>query len=193
MVKGVVNMKSFAAFLAAIFMLACLALPVAALESKVLTICEKNLTVDLGPGYEIDSREFDTSSKGMASDEYIINNTAEPGAYAFVSIMTIYDEILTKMNPDALSELFLIGGFKAALEEGDAEIGKWTALDSRGRNVSVTTMKTANEGARMTDGIYNDGIYNISIWNLDMTTYALLVSSFDKDNTTQLIKTLAVS
>ena len=186
-------MKSSAAFLAAILALACLALPVASLESTVLTICEKKLTVDLGPGYEIHRIVFDTSSKGMVLDEFLINNNAEPGATAFVSILTIYDEILAKMNPDALSELFLIGGLEALKEEGDAQIGKWTAFDSRGRNVSVTTMKTANENVRMTDGIYDKGIYNISIWNLDITTYALLVSPFDEDNTTQLIKTLAVS
>ena len=101
--------------------------------------------------------------------------------------MTVYDEILTKLNPDTLSEIFLIGGLEAASEEGDVQIGKWTAVDSRGRNVSVTTMKTANEDAKMLDGIYN-----ISIWKLDGTNYALLVSSFDEYNTTKIIKTLTV-
>ncbi|MGV8089091.1 MAG: hypothetical protein ACP5OM_02325, partial [Methanothrix sp.] len=98
------------------------------------------------------------------------------------------DEILTKMNPDALSELFLIGGLEAAKENGDTEVGNWTAVDSRGRNVSVTTMSSADKEVQMPNGVYN-----ISIWNLDRTTYALLVSSLDEDNTTQIIKTLAVS
>jgi hypothetical protein len=92
------------------------------------------------------------------------------------------------MNPDALSELFLIGGVEAAKENGDTEIGKWMAADSRGRNVSVTTMSSGDEDVQMPNGVYN-----ISIWNLDSTTYALLVSSLDVDNTTQIIKTLAVS
>jgi len=110
----------------------------------------------------------------MISNDFFINDTAQTGS-AFVSILTIFDEILTKMNPDALSELFLIGG-------------KWMAADSRGRNVSVTTMSSGDEDAQMPHGVYN-----ISIWNLDSTTYALLVSSLDEDNTTQIIKTLAVS
>lgn len=179
-------MKSSAAFLAAIFMLACLAMPVASLESKFLTICEKNLSIDLGPGYEIIDSKFNTSNSEMISNDLIITNNALPGS-AFISIMTVYDDILTKLNPDALSEIFLIGGLEAASEEGDVQIGKWTAVDSRGRNVSVTTMKTANEDAKMLDGIYN-----ISIWNLDRTNYALLVSSFDEYNTTQIIKTLTI-
>ena len=86
------------------------------------------------------------------------------------------------------SELFLIGGVEAAKENGDTEIGKWMAADSRGRNVSVTTMSSGDEDAQMPHGVYN-----ISIWNLDSTTYALLVSSFDEYNTTQIIKTLTVS
>ncbi len=180
-------MKSSAIFLAAVLMLACLALPVFALESKVLTISEKNLSIDLGPGFQIDSNGLDASNEGMVFDEFLINNSAEPGSSAFVSILTLYDEILTMMNPEALSELFLIGGVEAAKENGDTEISKWTAVDSRGRNVSVTTMKTANEDVQMPDGIYN-----ISIWNLDGTTYALLVSTFDEYNTTQIIKTLVV-
>ena len=167
--------------------LACLALPVSALESNVLTVCEKNLSIDLMPSFEIIGSKVDSSSSGMMSNDLIINDTAQAGS-AFVSILTIYDEILTKMNPDALSELFLIGGVEAAKENGDTQIGKWTTVDSRGRNVSVTTMISANENIRIPHGVYN-----ISIWNLDRTTYALLVSSFDETNTTQIIKTLAVS
>jgi hypothetical protein len=49
-------------------------------------------------------------------------------------------------------------------------------------------MSSGDEDAQMPHGVYN-----ISIWNLDSTTYALLVSSFDEYNTTQIIKTLTVS
>jgi len=180
-------MKSLAAFLTGIVLLAGLALPVSALESSVLTVCDKNLSIDIGPSYEIVSSNVDASSSGMISNDFFINDTAQTGS-AVVSILTIFDEILTKMNPDALSELFLIGGVEAAKENGDTEIGKWMAADSRGRNVSVTTMSSGDEDVQMPNGVYN-----ISIWNLDSTTYALLVSSLDVDNTTQIIKTLAVS
>jgi hypothetical protein len=87
-----------------------------------------------------------------------------------------------------LSGLFLAAVIEAVGEEGHREIGQWTALDSRGRNVSVTTMKAANESERMPGGIYN-----ISVWNLDSRTYILMASSFDENNTTQIIKTLTIS
>lgn len=180
-------MKSSAAFLAAILLLVCLALPVAALESQILTVCEKNLYIGLGPSFEIERSEFDTEREGMISNDILINNTAELDSLAFISINTVYDPILAKMNPDLLAEFYLTTLAEVAREDGADEIGKWTAVDSRGRNVSVIMMKTADEHIQMPDGILN-----VSVWNLDSTTYALLISSFDEYNTTQLIKTLAV-
>ena len=53
MSKGVTIMKPFAAFIGAVLLLACLALPCTALESKILTVSEKTLSVDLGPSFEI--------------------------------------------------------------------------------------------------------------------------------------------
>jgi len=185
-VKGGVKLK-FSAFLATILVLACLVLPIPALESNILTVCEKNLSIDLGPSFEITSSEVNTSSSGMITNDLIINDAAQAGS-AFVFILTIYDEILTKLDPDALSELFFIAAVEAAKENGDTEIGKWTAVDNRGRNVSVITMKTANEDPEVLNGIYN-----ITMWNLDRTTYAGLISSFDEYNTTQIIRTLTIS
>jgi hypothetical protein len=92
-------MKSLAAFLTGIVLLACLALPVSALESSVLTICDKNLSIDIGPSYEIVSSNVDASSSGMISNDFFINDTAQTGS-AFVSILTIFDEILTKEGFD---------------------------------------------------------------------------------------------
>jgi hypothetical protein len=37
------------------------------------------------------------------------------------------------------------------------------------------------------------GSYDMAVWELDSSTYAVMVSLFDRDNTTQVIKTLAVS
>ncbi len=180
-------MRSSTALLAAIFMLVCPALPVPALELNVSTVCDKSLFIDLGPSFEIVSNRFDDSSKGMISNDITISDTAQAGS-AYVYVMTIFDKILSMMNPDALSGLLQAAGIEAVGEEGHREIGQWTALDSRGRNVSVTTMKAANESERVPGGIYN-----ISVWNLDSRTYILMVSSFDENNTTQIIKTLTIS
>lgn len=180
-------MKSSAAFLAAILALACLALPVSGLESNFLTICEKNLSIDLDPGFEIDRIEFNTSSDGMVFDEFIINNNALPGS-AFISIISIYDSLFRKMNPEALADFFLIAGIEAAKDKGDSEIDQWTAISSSGRNVTVHTMNAENEDLQMAEGVYD-----ISVWSLDETTLALLVSSLDRENTTKIIETLAIS
>ncbi len=180
-------MKPFAAFISVMLFLACLALPTLALESKVLTVSEKALSVDLGPSFEIDSGAFNASSKGMASQDFLINNTATAGA-AFVSVMSVYDEVLGKMSPGSLSELFLVGGMSAVEARGDSEIGNWTAVSSLGNNVTVHTMSTEDERIQMLGGSYD-----MAVWDLDRSTYAVLVSLLDRDNTTQIIKTLAVS
>jgi len=180
-------MKPFAAFLSAILLLACLALPALALESQVLTVTEKTLSVDLGASFEVSSSAFNTSARGIASQDFLINNTATAGA-AFVSVMSVYDEVLNRMSPSSLSELCLVGGMSAVEARGDVEIENWTAVDNRGMNVTVHTMKTEDERIQMLGGTYD-----MVVLSLDRSTYAVMVSVLDRNNTTQMIKTLAVS
>ncbi|HEX7445023.1 MAG TPA: hypothetical protein VF300_01410 [Methanothrix sp.] len=66
-----------------------------ALESKVLTVSEKTLSVDLGPNFEIMRSPSNTSSEGMISQDFVINDTAGEGA-AFISILGVYDGVLSK-------------------------------------------------------------------------------------------------
>jgi hypothetical protein len=171
----------------AILLLACLALPAAALESKVLTVSERTISTNLGPSFEINRSALNTSDNGIASQDFLINNTASAGS-AFISIMSVYDGVLGKMSPSSLSELFLIGGMSAAEARGDKETGNWTAVNALGKNVTVHTMSTRDERI-LTIG----GSYDMAVWDLDRSTYAVLVSLLDRDNTTQIIKTLAVS
>ncbi|MCX6672329.1 MAG: hypothetical protein NTY37_00935, partial [Methanothrix sp.] len=119
-------MKPFPVLISAMILLACLALPCTALESKFVTVTEKTLSLDLGPSFEITRGEFNASEKGMVSQDFMINVTAAPKA-AFISVMSVYDNILSKMSPASLSELFLIGGISAVKARGDVEIGNWTA------------------------------------------------------------------
>lgn len=180
-------MKPFAALVPAILLLACLALPCTALESKFFTLTEKTISLDLGPGFEMVSGEFNTSKNGMVSQDFVVNNTDASGA-AFVSVMSVYDEILSKMSTDALSELFLIGGISGVEARGDKEIGNWTAVDHQGNNVTVHTMSTDDERVEMLGGSYD-----MAVWNLDGRNFAVMVSLFDQNNTTQTIKTLTIS
>ncbi len=179
-------MKSFAAFLSSILLLACLALPCTALESKILTVSEKTLSVDLGPSFEINRSALNTSDNGMASQDFLINNTASAGS-AFISIMSVYDEVLGRMSPSSLSELFLVGGMSAVEARGDKETGNWTAVSALGKNVTIHTMSAKDERIQKIGGRYD-----IAVWDLDRSTYAVMVSLLDRDNTTQIIKTLAV-
>jgi hypothetical protein len=180
-------MKLFAALAPAILLLACLALPGFALESKVLTVSEKTLSMDLGPSFEVSCGEFNASEKGMVRQDLIINNTGASGA-AFVSVMSVYDDTMSKMSPGALSELFLIGGISGVVARGDREIGNWTAVDHQGNNVTVHTLSSDDERIDQLGGSYD-----MAVWNLDGPNFAVMVSLFDQNNTTQTIKTLTIS
>ena len=179
-------MKPFSALLPAILLLASLAIPCLALESTVFTISEKTLFLDLGPNFEINRSELNTSDRGLVSQDFMINNTGTPGA-AFISVMSVYGEVINRMSPSSVSEIFLIGGMAAAEERGDVEIGNWTAVDHQGKNVTVHTLFTKDEGIRQLGGTYD-----VAVWNLDSSSYAVTTSLLDKNNTTQLIKTLAI-
>lgn len=180
-------MKPFALFVAAILLLAGLSLPAGALESKFYTIAQKTISLDMVPSFEMTKGEFNTSSKGMVQQEFLINDTALPGA-AFISVMSVYDDIMSRMSGNALSELLLMGGISGVEARGDRETGNWTAVDHLGKNVTVHTMSTMDARIELLGGRYD-----MAVWNLDGTSYAVLVSLLDQNNTTQIIKTLAVS
>ncbi|HPT37196.1 MAG TPA: hypothetical protein PLZ44_02790 [Methanothrix sp.] len=179
-------MKPQLAFISAMLLLSCLALPCTALESQFLTISEKSLSVDLGPGFEISKGVFNASGNGKLSQEFLINNTEAPGA-AFLSIMGVYDEIMRKLSADSLCEIFLIGGLEGAKSRGDVQAENWTAVDHLGRNVTVCTMKSKDMALS-----WAGGSYDIAVWNLEGSTYALMVSMLDRKNTTEVIRTLSI-
>jgi hypothetical protein len=177
----------WAVLVPAILILSCLALPGTALESKFFTVTEKTISLDLGPSFEMVRGEFNTSENGMVSQEFIINNTDAPGA-TFISVLRVYDDTLSKLSPGALSELFLVGGISGVKARGDEETGNWTAIDHRGNNVTVHTLSTNDKRIDMLGGSYD-----MAVWNLDGPSFAVMVSLLDKNNTTQIIRTLAVS
>ncbi len=180
-------MRPFNVLAPAILILSCLALPCMALESKFLTVTEKTISLDMSPSFEMVRGEFNTSENGMVGQDFIINNTAAPGA-TFISVLSVYDETMNKLSTAALSEIFLIGGISGVKARGDEETGNWTALDHRGNNVTVHTLSTNDSRIDMLGGSYD-----MAVWNLDGPSFAVMVSLLDKNNTTQIIKTLEVS
>jgi hypothetical protein len=179
-------MKPSAILISAVLLLACLAMPCLGLESSVLAVSEKTLSMDLAPNFEINNGELNTSEMGLMTQDFIINNTAATGA-AFLSIMSVYDRVMSKVSPRALSEIFLIGGLSEVEARGDVEIGNWTAVDSQGNNVTVHTLSTKDARIQQLGGTYD-----MAVWSLDRSTYAVTTSLLDKNNTTQMIKTLAI-
>jgi hypothetical protein len=180
-------MNRFSVLLSTFFILSCLAGCGAALETKVFTVTEKTISVDLGPSYEILKSKLNTSDNGMTSQDFIINDTAGNGS-AFFSVMSVYDEVLGKLSPRALSELFLTGGLAGVEARGDKVVGNWTAVNSLDDNVTVLVMSTEDDRLKSLDGKYN-----VAVWNLGNSNYVVLTSLLDNYNTTQIIKTLAMS
>lgn len=180
-------MKTLFALIPAMLLLTCLAEPCTAFESKFFTLSEKTLSVDLGPSFEISKGDFKPGENGTVSQEFLINNTAAPGA-AFLSIISVYDDIMRRMSTDALCELFLIGGLSGVEANGDAEIGNWTAVDFKGKNVTVHTIKSKDEDLSLVGGSYD-----LAVWNLEGQSYVVLVSLMDRNSTMQTIRTLTTS
>jgi hypothetical protein len=96
--------------------------------------------------------------------------------------------MMSRLSPGVLSELFLTGVITAFEADGDKEVGNWTTTDRMGKNVTVYTMSTRNPHLRPLGGTYG-----IASWSLDSSTYAILVSMLDRNNTTLIIRTLAIA
>jgi hypothetical protein len=179
-------MKTFSALIPAMLLLACLIEPCTSLEWKFFAISEKTISVDLGPSFGITRGEFDPGENGTISEEFLINNTATPGA-AFLALISIYDDVMRRMSTETLSELFLVGGLSEVEANGDVEIGNWTAVDFMGKNVTVHTLKSKDERPSQIGGTYD-----LAVWNLEGQTYAVLVSVLDRNDTREAIRTLAI-
>jgi hypothetical protein len=57
-----------------------------------------------------------------------------------------------------------------------------------GNNVTVHTLSTNDERIQMLGGSYD-----MAVWDLGGSNYAVMVSLFDQNNTTQTIKTLSIA
>ncbi|RQW81359.1 MAG: hypothetical protein EHM14_01315 [Methanothrix sp.] len=180
-------MNRFAAMIFVFSLLAGLASSGTALESKVLMVTEKTLSVDLGPSYEILGSKLNTSDKGMTSQDFIINDTASSGS-AFLSVMSVYDAVMGRLSPSVISEIFLTGGLAGVQERGDKVIGNWTATSGLGENVAVHVL-SSNDSRIESVG----GKYDVMVWNLGNSNYIVMTSLLDKNNTTQVIKTLTIN
>ena len=163
-----------------------------ALDTKVYTLCESNLSINLTPGFQIKLDENAGSSDGFFSQGFTILNSLSKGN-AMLQIMEVYDEDMKLYGPEFISQSWIMGISIAAsmlsMDEdySDKTIGNWSAVDYMGNNVTVNTIST--NGSFM--GVFGKTA-DISHWNIGGDKYAGLVSFFDKNTTRQIIGTLNI-
>jgi hypothetical protein len=183
-------MKSFSAFITAMLIIlasTCLASPCAALESKFFTVAEKTLSMDMGPSFAIEQGNFNASKDGIVIQEFLINNT-ETGSSALVSVSGVYDKQMSNLSSANISEIFAAGLIMAMEGNGYNITGNWTALDSNGRDVIAYTLARENP-----DNTTQKKTIDLAVWNLEASSYASIISLLDRENTTKMINTMALT
>jgi hypothetical protein len=80
--------------------------PSLALNTKVYSLSEHNLSIDLGSGFEVTKKEVDSSSNGSLVQNLMVANSQIKGV-AVLQIIVLYDEALKAIKPAVISELWL--------------------------------------------------------------------------------------
>lgn len=179
--------------LAALAVLAICSMISMALDTKVYTLCESNLSMNLTPGFQIVPDESSSQSDGAFLQGFTITNSQSRGM-AMLQIMDVYDEDMKLFGPEFISQTWIMGVSMGAsllsLDEdyNDRIIENWFAIDSMGNNVTVSTMST-NNSLLSVFGKTAD----VSNWNIGEDKYAGLVSFLDKNATREIIGTLKLS
>ncbi|MDM7913617.1 MAG: hypothetical protein QUS09_11025, partial [Methanotrichaceae archaeon] len=164
-----------------------------ALDTKVYTLCERNLSLNLSEDFRIIADENGGDWAGFFSQSFTIANKQSKGM-AMLQIMDVYDEDMKALGPDFISQSWVmgvsIGASLLSSDDGisDRVIGNWTAVDPVGNNVNVNTI-TNNNSLLSAFGKTAD----VASWNIGDDRYAGLVSFYDKNTTKQIIGTLVVN
>jgi hypothetical protein len=157
----------------------------------VYTLCERNLSLDLGSELKIGPDEDTTGDDGgMFSQGFKI---AGRQGQALLQIMDVYDEDTLFLGPEFISKSWVMGvsleAYLFSLDEdsGDRITGNWTATDSMGNNVTVSMLNTSNS---LLSFIGKKA--DLACWNIGENRYAGLLSFLDRNTTRQIIGTLKV-
>ncbi len=198
-------MKLAKIILGALMVVAICSAASATLDTKVYTLCEGNLSMNLTPNYHIIPSQGTSSPSGLFSQGFTITGSGSKGL-AMLETVNIYDETMKLYDTEALSQIFTsvtssalsysgnpemdstMGNSYTGDSEKDNTIGNWSAVDRNGENVTVVTMDT--KGSILS--IYGKKV-DIAFWNLNGDNYAYLVSSFDQNVTRQIISSLKIN
>jgi hypothetical protein len=161
--------------------------PSLALHTNVYSLSERNLSIDLGPGFEVTQKKVDNCSGGYFVQNLMIANPNSKGV-AVLQIMDLHDTTLKALNSSAFCEYWVQGWMSATLEDGGKSAGNWPAVDGKGQNVTIHMVSLGNTSMKVRGDTVNFGA-----WNIERNIYVGMLSFFDKNITKQMVKTLDLS
>jgi hypothetical protein len=161
--------------------------PCLALHTNVYSLSERNLSIDLGPGFEVTQKKVDNCSGGYFVENLMIAKPNSTGV-AVLQIMDLYNGTLKALNSSVICEQWVQGMNSATLEDGGKSAGNWSAVDVIGQNVTIHMVSLGNTSMKVRGDTVNFGA-----WNIEKDIYVGMLSFFDKNTTKQMVKTLALS
>jgi hypothetical protein len=184
--SSVVSSRS-ALVLAVLLALACISMPCAALQSKVLTLTERNLSIDLDGGFQVAQSYVDNSTDGIFTQTLLITNARSEGA-AFLQVGSVFDPTSRALSAESFSSQWITGVMTPSAPGNGTTAGNWTVADRLGQNVTVVAVHP--EVASMQAF---GKTMNIACWELPGNNYVGLMSFFDRNVTDTIIGTLSLS
>jgi hypothetical protein len=158
-----------------------------ALNTNIYSLSERNLSIDLGPGYDVTQKNVDNCSGGYFVQDLMITNANSSGL-AILQIMDLYDATLKAMNSSTVSEQWDQGMMSSALQDGGIKAGNWKVLNPKGLNVTIYTVNMSNNSMKVMGNTAN-----FANWNIEKNVYVGILSFFDRNITSQIVNTLELN
>jgi len=156
-----------------------------AFEGQVFTVSERGLSADIPSDFQAFAAGADSNTTGIFTYDLMINSTDPEEGKIFLSVFSVYDDVMRQMSPASLSDLFLSAEISEVESHGDVVVGNWSAVDLLGETVSVATISTS-------DPRVGGGSYDMASWSLDGDVQVLMVSMADRNVTESLIGSLKI-
>ena len=157
-----------------------------AMETKVYTLAERNLSLDGNLGFEVAAKTVENNTGGSFIEDLTITNAQTKGM-ALVQIMTVYDPTLKALGSDMISQLWMQGALESAATDGANVTGNWTATSHLGENVTITSVKVIQPKLKAMGSMVE-----IANWKINEDMYAGIMSFFDKNTTKKMVESLEI-
>lgn len=172
--------------LVAVLMLLAIILPTcAALETNAILVKNFNISVDIGPEFNISNVSVDYNTNlalanaPMFAQSANITNSKDLNQNMSLGILSLYD---ISISPAMFSKILKfaentsLGGFELM---GLREIGKQSIMTNNGQNVTIHELEMKDRFTAY-----------YAVWNIDDLNGIIALSSLDLNTTAQIIKTL---